>query len=254
MSYTVKDLSNLSKVSVRTLHWYDEIGLLKPAYLGFNGYRYYEEEQALKLQQILFFRELGFSLKKIGKVLEVDDFNKVSALQVHKKNLELELDRTKKLIKTIDKTIKHLRGKKMMKESELFEGFDASKQAEYEEYLVKCHGTIAEELILESKRNMGSWSKKEKREVFNEGNDIYKEMAECIEKGLNERSDEVQALVKRHFDMNNKFYKTSKDVYVGLSQMYVEVLEFGKYFDKFHPKLSRFISEAMRVFAHKNLS
>ena len=69
MAYTVKELAQISGVSIRTLHWYDEVGLLNPAYHGSNGYRYYEEEQLLILQQILFFRELGFELKQIRKVL-----------------------------------------------------------------------------------------------------------------------------------------------------------------------------------------
>ena len=76
MDYTVKELAQISGISIRPLHWYDEVGLLKPAYHGSNGYRYYEEEQLLILQQILFFRELGFELKKIRKVLGRGDFDK----------------------------------------------------------------------------------------------------------------------------------------------------------------------------------
>lgn len=84
MAYTVKKLAKISGVSVRTLHWYDEVGLLKPAYHGSNGYRYYEEEQLLILQQILFFRELGFELKQIRKVLGRTDFDKMVALSSHR--------------------------------------------------------------------------------------------------------------------------------------------------------------------------
>lgn len=254
MTYTVKDLSKLSGVSVRTLHWYDEIGLLAPAYHGANGYRYYEEKQALKLQQILFFRELGFSLEQIQKVIAASEFDQVRALQIHKQNLEKDLDRTKRLIKTIDKTIKHLRGKKMIKETEMFEGFDASKQKAYEEYLIDAHGSVAEELIAQSKRNMSAWTKKEKQAVFDEANAIYAALAKCIDQGLKSDSAEVQRLIGRHFDTNNKFYKTTKDVYLGLAQMYVEHPDFGKYFDKFHPELTGFIAEAMGHFAQKKLS
>ena len=100
MSYTVKKLADLSGVSVRTLHYYDEIGLLKPAYHSESGYRYYEEEQLLLLQQILFFRELEFPLKDIRRVLESNDFSKIKALSSHKKTFLKSLDRTKKLIKT----------------------------------------------------------------------------------------------------------------------------------------------------------
>src|ERR1700691_2339019 len=104
-TYTVKEVAKLSNVSVRTLRFYDEIGLLKPAFYGDNGYRYYEEEQLLILQQILFFRELGFELKQIRRVLGRSDFDKMVALSSHRQVLKKNLEQTRKLIKTIDKTI-----------------------------------------------------------------------------------------------------------------------------------------------------
>jgi MerR family transcriptional regulator, thiopeptide resistance regulator len=88
MAYTVKKLAKISGVSVRTLHFYDEVGLLKPAYYGSNGYRFYEEEQLVILQHLLFFRELGFELKQIKKVLGRSDFDKAGALQSHRKVLQ----------------------------------------------------------------------------------------------------------------------------------------------------------------------
>jgi DNA-binding transcriptional MerR regulator len=88
MAFTVKKLAKLSGVSVRTLHWYDEIGLLKPAYLGANHYRYYQEEQLLILQQILFFKELGFNLNDIQSLLAERDFDKLNSLEAHKQVLQ----------------------------------------------------------------------------------------------------------------------------------------------------------------------
>ena len=123
MAYTVKQLAAMSGVSVRTLHFYDETGLLKPAYHGANGYRFYEEAQLLTLQQILFYRELGFELKQIKRILGRADFEKVAALQSHREVLQENLARTQTLIETIDKTINHLKGKKKMKSKEMFVGF-----------------------------------------------------------------------------------------------------------------------------------
>ncbi|MBM3197573.1 MAG: MerR family transcriptional regulator [Chlamydiae bacterium] len=122
---TVKKLSELSGVTIRTLHFYGEIGLLEPAYHGSNGYRYYEEKELLQLQQILFFKELGFSLKQIQKVLGRDDFDQLSALYTHRKSLTREWEKIGVLLKTIDKTIKHMKGKKKMKDKEIFDGFNA---------------------------------------------------------------------------------------------------------------------------------
>ncbi|MEW6157737.1 MAG: MerR family transcriptional regulator [Verrucomicrobiota bacterium] len=123
MAYTVKQVAAMSGVSVRTLHFYDETGLLKPAYLGANGYRYYEERQLLTLQQILFYRELGFELKQIKRILGRRGFEIIAALESHRKVLEQNLTRTRQLVETIDKTIQHLKGSKRMKTEEMFTGF-----------------------------------------------------------------------------------------------------------------------------------
>src|SRR5438067_9337196 len=123
MAYTVKQVATMSGVSVRTLHFYDEAGLLKPAYLGANGYRFYQEPQLLKLQQILFYRELGFELRRIKRILGQATFQKAAALRLHRKVLEKNVTRGRTLIETIDKTIRHLKGTKKMKSEELFTGF-----------------------------------------------------------------------------------------------------------------------------------
>ena len=126
MGYTVKQVAVMSGVSVRTLHFYDEMALLKPAYTKVNGYRIYEEAQLLMLQQILFYRELGFELKRIKKILSQRKFEKAAALRSHRQVLEKNVARTRTLIETIDKTIKHLKGTKKMKSEELFTGFSVA--------------------------------------------------------------------------------------------------------------------------------
>ena len=110
MAYTVKQVAELSGVSVRTLHFYDETGLLKPAYVGANGYRFYEEPQLLTLQQILFYRVLELELNLIKLVLGRAEFERIAALESHRQVLEEKLARTRSLLGTIDKTIAHLKG------------------------------------------------------------------------------------------------------------------------------------------------
>jgi DNA-binding transcriptional MerR regulator/quercetin dioxygenase-like cupin family protein len=126
MAFTVKQVAAISGVSVRTLHFYDETGLLKPAYHGANGYRFYEEPQLLTLQQILFYRELGFELKQIKQILGRADFEKLAALQSHRQVLQEKLARMRTLIENIEKTIQHLKGTKKMKSKEMFEGFSVN--------------------------------------------------------------------------------------------------------------------------------
>ena len=126
MAYTVRQVAAMSGVSVRTLHFYDETALLKPAYTRANGYRVYEEAQLLMLQQILFYRELGFELKRIKRILGQAKFQKAAALRSHRRVLEQNVTRTRTLIETIDKTIDHLKGRKKMKSEELFAGFSVA--------------------------------------------------------------------------------------------------------------------------------
>ena len=123
MAHTVKQVAAMSGVSVRTLHFYDETGLLKPAYIGANGYRFYEEPQLLALQQILFYRELGFELKQIQRILGRPDFQRLGALRAHRESLEENIARTRRLLETIDRTIDHVEGGKPMTGEEMFAGF-----------------------------------------------------------------------------------------------------------------------------------
>src|SRR3954466_2020388 len=126
MSYTVKQVAEMSGVTVRTLHFYDETGLLKPASQGANSYRIYEEPQLLKLQQILFYRELGFELKQIKQILDRDDFDIVAALKSHRELVQNKLARMLTLVETVDKTIKHLQGAEPMTTEDLFAGFSVA--------------------------------------------------------------------------------------------------------------------------------
>jgi DNA-binding transcriptional MerR regulator/quercetin dioxygenase-like cupin family protein len=140
MAFTVKQVATLSGVSVRTLHFYDEAGLLKPAYHGANGYRFYEEPQLLILQQILFYREMGFELKQIKEVMGRSDFEIVEALKSHRKVMQQKLARTHELIETIDKTIQHLNGTTKMETQEMFAGFTVAAGADRFDEHIKLGG------------------------------------------------------------------------------------------------------------------
>jgi len=258
MAYTVKKLSELSGVTIRTLHFYEEIGLLKPAYHGSNGYRYYEEKELLQLQQILFFKELGFSLKQIQKVLGRDDFDQLSALYTHRKSLNREWEKIGLLLKTIDKTIKHLKGKKKMKDKEIFDGFNITlvkKAKGGESYFA------AEEIVGKSVKN----PTKNVQDVEKRGKEFYenltktahaifKDLVHCIEKGLDPASDEVQRIIQKHHTLTEQTHAATQEVYTALAQMYQEHPEFRKQLDPFHPELATFMAKAMRVFADRKLS
>ena len=253
MAYTVKQLAKISGVTVRTLHFYDEVGLLKPAYYGSSGYRFYEEEQLLILQQILFFRELGFDLRQIQKVLGRTEFNKIAALTSHRKVLEKDLARTRKLIKTIDKTLEHLKGTKKMKDQEMYWGFSKEKQAEHEKYLIDRYGEGMKEGIAESHRKVKNWRKAEWEKSSKEFEAICNDLVQMIEKRLATGSPKVQGTVRRHYQWLKKFWTPTRESYSGHSQLIVDS-DLRKAYDAHHPQLAKYLAEAIKLFAEKELS
>jgi len=140
MAYTVKQVAAMSGVSVRTLHFYDETGLLKPARHGAHGYRFYEEPQLLILQQILFYRELGIELKQIKRILSRADFEKVAALESHREVLREDVSRTRRLLQTIERTLEHLKGTRKMKGEEMFAGFSVAAGTDRFDEKIKLGG------------------------------------------------------------------------------------------------------------------
>lgn len=252
MAYTVNKLAKLSAVSARTLHFYDEIGLLKPAYYGENNYRYYEEEQLLMLQQILFYRELGMPLSEIQRIISSDNFDRIEALQSHKKILEQGLDRSQQMIKTINKTISHLRGKDKMKDEEFYYGFDSEKQKEHEKYLVD-KGILTQDFLDGCNKKIKNWSAKEKNAFIQDMEKIMDALIVAIDKKLSPSSDEVQALMRRHYDWVERTWTPTKESYIGLTQMY-QTPEFRVFYDTRHPELLGLMVEAMKIFAERELS
>lgn len=258
MAYTVKKLSELSGVTVRTLHFYEEIGILKPAYHGSNGYRYYEEKELLRLQQILFFKELGFSLKQIQKVLGRDDFDQLSALYSHRKSLNKEWEKIGMLLKTIDKTIKHLKGKKKMKDKEIFDGFCITlvKKAKAGESYFAAEEIVGKS-VKDPTKNVEDVKKRGKafyENVNKKASEIFKELASCIERELDPASEEVQRLMKKHHALIEHFHDATQEVYKAMAQLYEEHPAMRKQLDPFHPRLGEFMAKAMRIFAERKLA
>lgn len=253
MVYTVTKLAKISGVTVRSLHWYDEVGLLKPAYYGTNGYRYYEEHQLLILQQILFFRELGFELKQIQKILGRGDFDKIVALSSHRQILENNLQRTRKLIKTIDKTIEHLKGTKKMKDTEIYFGFNKEKQAVYEKQLIDRFGDKVKASIAESHQKVKTWSSADWDSSRKEFDKICKELTKMLEKQIKTNSKEVQSVIRRHYLWLNRFWTPTKESYSSHGQFILES-DLSKTYEAHHPQLPQYAAEAIRIFASKELS
>ncbi|WP_088036681.1 MerR family transcriptional regulator [Evansella clarkii] len=248
MNYKVKEVADLVGISIRTLHHYDEIGLLSPAKITEAGYRLYSEEDLEILQQILFFKELGFSLKKIKEIINSPNFNREEALLQQRKFLQEKQQRLEKMIETLDKTIKYTRGEINMSDREKFEGFDFSKNP-YEQEAREKWGDKAvdhaneklEKLTVEGKKALG-----------NEADEIYRKLAALKDK-VSPASPEAQTAIKEWFDyLNINFGNYSLQAFKGLGQMYVADERFTRNIDQYGEGLAEFMCKAMELFADSN--
>ena len=245
--FTVKQLSSMAGVTPRTLHHYDEIGLLKPSRIGENGYRYYGEEALLKLQQILFYRELDIPLDEIKKIMGRRDFDVLGALQSHKDALNKQAVRIDRLIQTVDNTIQHLKGKTKMSEKGLFEGFSEEEQ---EKYAQEAEQMYDPETVRESNRKWKAYSAAKKEAILAEGKAVYLDMVTAMPKGA--ASAEVQAIVERWRKHMDYFWTPSLDHLIGLAEGYSNDPRFKANFDKMHPDLAEFMRKAVKVYVEKH--
>ena len=235
----IKEFSEACGVSVRTLHYYDEIGLLKPSFVDeWTGYRYYDENSLLRMQEIMFYRELDFSLKNISQIITSPNYDKEKALSQQKKLLILKKERLEKLISSIDDAMK---GKVIMNV------FDNSKFENYkDEVREKWGNTKAYAEYAEKSKNYGedkfSAMSGEMAEIFGRFNLAMKNSAIA-------GSDEVQGYVKELQDyITLNFYTCTKEILCGLGQMYVLDERFKNNIDKAGEGTAEFISEAIKIY------
>jgi DNA-binding transcriptional MerR regulator len=238
--YTVKQLSDLANVSVRTLHYYDQIGLFEPSRVGENGYRYYDDAAVFRLQQILFFRELGLSLKDIKAVLDRPGFDRLAALRTHRKALQDRVARLNALIQTVDRTILHITDEVVMSKRQLFNGF--SKEDE-ERYAQEAREQYGAEEVDASYARWNSYDEQKKEQIMAEGQAIYTGAVAAMEHGP--ASPQAQQVMARWHQHMRYFYEPSVERLRGLGQLYVEHPEFAANFRALHPELSEFLREAI---------
>lgn len=244
--YTVKQVSDLAGVSVRTLHYYDEIGLLRPSSVGGNGYRYYEETALFKLQQILFFREMDLGLLQIKEIVDSPEFDLVTALQTHRGVLAEKIDRLQGLISTVDSTIMHLAGGVEMSKQQLFVGFSEDKQKEYEQEVAEKYG---KDRVEESVKRWASYSLQQKAVIQAEGGAIYRDAVNTMDKPV--ESAEVQTIMARWHEHIRNFYEPTPEILRGLGTMYNEHPDFNVFFQKFHQDLPVFLEKAIRAYCDR---
>ncbi|MBN1535783.1 MAG: MerR family transcriptional regulator [Anaerolineales bacterium] len=240
--YTIRQLSRLAGVTVRTLHYYDEIGLLNPTSIGENRYRYYDEDSLFRLQQILLYREMGMPLTQIKEIVDNRNFDLVSALQAHRSALQNKINRLKTVVNTIDITIMHLVGEVPMSNDKIFQGFNPEKQKHYEEQAENMWGEKAKQSI----KLWYSYSEQDKQKIMQEGSQIYTDIIANLDK--RPQSPEIQDILIRWHRHMRYFYEPTLEILRGLGDMYHDNPDFNATFTQMHPDLPKFLKIAINYY------
>ena len=249
MEYTINKLAKLSGVSTRTLRYYDELGLLSPARISSNEYRIYGEKENTRLQQMLFYRELGVSLEEIRNILASKDFDGLSALESHLTALLARREQLDLLVANVEKTIKTMKGEMIMSDQEKFEGF-LQKLADHNErqYGEEAREKYGDERINRSNTKVLNMSK----EQFVELEMLTEDLNEIL-KAAFEQGDPASVLAQKACELHKKwlcFYweDYSKEAHKGVTQMYVDDPRFTAYYDKIAPGCAVFLRDAVAIY------
>lgn len=248
---TVGDLAKAAGVSVRTLRHYDEIGLLSPAFVGDNGYRYYGRDEFLRLQQIMLLREMRIPLKEIASLLDRQGANYAALLAAHRERLAVEAKRYRQLVKTIDRTIAELESERDMKTKDLYKGFSKEKQGEYEDWLVEKYGGDMRARIDRSKKAYETASEEQRAAMVRDLEEIESGLAAEMKKGTKAESASLDPLLQRHSAWVGSMWNRPcpPDAYAGLADLYLSHPDFRTRFETIADGFTDWLAAAMKAYA-----
>lgn len=245
MSYTIHQLATIAGVSVRTLHHYDTVGLLSPTRDESNQYRQYTHDDALRLQQILFFRELGFSLDKIRAMLDAPEFDMRAALKDQRALLKLHQERYATLLDTVDQTLTALTKDTTMDTNDLFNGLSKDEIDAYAAEAKARWGTT--DAYKQSMERTKQMTKNDWQRLSEQSHALLTKLVTAMPNGAT--STEAQVLIAEHYESLRTFYDPTPQIYRGLAEMYVADPRFAANYTKYHPDLPQFMRDAMVAYA-----
>ncbi len=249
MEYTVQKLGKLAGVSPRTLRYYDEMGILKPARINSSGYRIYGQEEVDQLQQILFYRELGLKLEVIKELITSPSFDATQALRTHRTQLLDKRAQLDQLIVNVGKTISTKEGTMTMSDQEKFEGFKQKLIDDNEEtYGKEIRDKYGDDTVDKSNAKVKNMSQAQHNEVTRLTQEITDKLAEAYQHG-----DPSSALAQEVTELHKQWLmyywnEYSKEAHAGLAQMYVDDERFTAYYDKEQPGTAAFLRDAIYIF------
>lgn len=245
----VGQLARLSGVSVRTLHHYDTIDLLKPAHVRENGYRVYGDAELLRLQEILFYREIGMELAEIAELLDGSS-NPVKRLTQHRKKLVQQAERQRKMIALLDTTLAHLKGEQTMAVRDLYEPFSEAKQAEYEAWLVDTYGSDMAEAIRTSEHAIAEIPDGIKG-AMKTLESLETRLVEAFAKDVPSNSQDLHPVLEEHRALMAQLWgkPCPPEGYGGLADLYLSHPDFVARYERLAPQFSQWLPDAMKVHA-----
>jgi DNA-binding transcriptional MerR regulator len=249
MEYTIKNLAALARVSTRTLRYYDEIGILKPLRINSSGYRIYGEKSVDKLQQIMFYRELGVSLDNIKEIITSNNFDETNALKEHLKELESKQKQLQILINNVQKTILSKEGSISMSNKEKFEGFKKNLIEENEQkYGEEVKGKYGEKAFEKSNKIFKNMTEEQYKELENLGDEVLNNLKKAIK-----TNDPSSELAQKTADLHKQWLTFcwgdyDKEAHANLTQMYVDDERFKAYYDKVDPRGAEFLRDAVFIY------
>ncbi len=252
VTWSIAEVARMAKVSSRTLRHYHDIGLLAPAHVGTNGYRYYKTEQLLRLQQVLLLRELGLGLETISEVLD-GQRDRIEALCYHEQWLRSEGDRLDRLAGTVSRTIAQLQGGTTMPAEDLFEGF-ADKQAQQEAALADRYGEGVREHFRTSRERTKDWTKEDYLDAQRQGEELDAKVLDLMRSGAAPASHEALDVMAEHYASVSQFWTPNRASYTGLGQLYVDDPQFKQRYDALAPGLAEYLRDAVAAFAVARLT
>jgi DNA-binding transcriptional MerR regulator len=243
---TVGQAARLAKVSVRTLHHYAEIGLLEASGRSPAGYRRYGTDDLERLQLILFYRELGFGLADIGRIMRDPTFDRRTALTAQRELLAEKARETRAMLAAIDAALAAMEKGTPMNRDEMFEVFGDFDPTQYEAEVQRHWGET--EAYRESARRTGRYGKEQWKQIAAEGAEIEPGLAALLVAGAAADSPEAMDLAEQHrLQIDRWFYPCSHEMHVGLAEMYVADERFRKHYDDRQPGLAQFVHDAIKA-------
>lgn len=253
MEYTIQKLGKLAGVSTRTLRYYDEIGLLEPARKNSSGYRIYGQAEVDKLQQILFYRELGIDLESIKNIVSNPSFDGPAALKKHQEQLLEKRRQLDLLINNVEHTISAAEGKSQMADTEKFKGFKRQMvEGNEKNYGEEIRGKYGDKTVDESNAKMLNMSEEKYAEFRRLEQEVLDTLAAAIES-----RDPASAIAQKTAELHKEWLSFtwpaySKEAHAGLAEMYVADERFAAYYGKAGPGAAKFLRDAIHVYTGMN--